>query len=364
MSPPPPPPEVATSAAGGSRTAPPRDAPQRASLPSEFETRTLVKHAVKVAVLIAVLVLVALLAPGLGEVREHLGDAKPGWIAIAVGLELLSCLSYILMFRPIFCRRMSWRSASQIGWSELGMGSIVPASGAAGLALGAWALVQGGMAPERVARRSVAFFLIKSSVNFVAVAVIGALLALGLFGPDLSLWLTAFPAFLSLLVIAAIVLLPRLGEGTPAPPDASRTRRAVAAARRSVIAGTREAVEIARARDPLVLLGAFGYWAWDNAVLWATFHAFGAHVSIWVVLLGYLIGQLGGLLPIPGGIGGIDGGLIGTLVVFGAPAAATAAAVLAYRVILFWLPLIGGAIGFFSLRRTLARERERIFAPC
>ena len=56
--------------------------------------------------------------------------------------------------------------------------------------------------------------------------------------------------------------------------------------------------------------------------------------------MGYLIGQLGGLLPLPGGVGGIDGGLIGTLIVYGAPAAATAAAVLAYRVILFWLPLL------------------------
>ena len=55
--------------------------------------------------------------------------------------------------------------------------------------------------------------------------------------------------------------------------------------------------------------------------------------------MGYLIGQLGGLLPLPGGIGGIDGGLFGALVVYGTPAATTAAAVLAYRVILFWLPL-------------------------
>ena len=39
--------------------------------------------------------------------------------------------------------------------------------------------------------------------------------------------------------------------------------------------------------------------------------------------MGYLIGQIGGLLPIPGGVGGIDGGLIGTLIVYGAPAAAT-----------------------------------------
>ncbi|HST39930.1 MAG TPA: flippase-like domain-containing protein [Conexibacter sp.] len=360
MTPPPPPPEVATSTAGGTG----RGSRERTSLPSEFEPRRLIRHAIQVAAIIGVLVLVALLAPGLGEVRKHLGEAKPVWIAIAVGLELLSCISYVLMFRPVFCRQMPWKTASQIGWSELGMGSIVPASGAAGLALGAWALVQGGMSPERVARRSVAFFLIKSSVNFVAVAVLGIAVALGLFGPDLSLWLTAFPAALSLLVIAAILLLPRLGEGAPPPEGASRLKRGISAARRSVIAGTRESVEIVKAGDPLVIVGALGYWAWDNAVLWATFHAFGANVDISIILLGYLIGQLGGLLPIPGGIGGIDGGLIGTLIVFGAPAAATAAAVLVYRVILFWLPLLGGAFAFVSLRRTLARDDEDIFTPC
>ena len=70
--------------------------------------------------------------------------------------------------------------------------------------------------------------------------------------------------------------------------------------------------------------------------------------------MGYLIGQLGGLLPIPGGVGGIDGGLIGTLVVYGAPAAATTAAVLAYRLILFWLPLLLGTVAFWTLRRRLA----------
>ena len=35
------------------------------------------------------------------------------------------------------------------------------------------------MPAERIARRSVAFFLIKSSVNFVAVAVLGTLMAVG-----------------------------------------------------------------------------------------------------------------------------------------------------------------------------------------
>ncbi|MDW5598542.1 flippase-like domain-containing protein [Conexibacter stalactiti] len=330
--------------------------------PRAFETRRLLTGAAQVTALIGALVLVAVLAPGLGDVRGLLADANLAWVAVAVGLQLLSCLSYVLMFRPIFCGARSWATAHRIGWSALGMGSIVPASGAAGLALGGWALVQDGMEPDRVARRSVAFFLIKGSVNFVAVAVLGTVMALGLVGPPVSLWLTALPAALALLAIGAVLLLPRLGEGAPPPATAGRARHAAALTRRSVVAGSREAVEIVRAGDPLVLAGAIGYWLFDNAVLWAAFHAFGAEVDITIILLGYLVGQLGGLLPIPGGIGGIDGGLIGMLIAFGAPAAATAAAVLTYRVILFWLPLIGGAVGFVALRRWLARPRRHAVA--
>jgi len=333
----------------------PLPAPAPVEMPSEFDPRRLVRRAAQIAAVLAIVGLVVLLAPGLGEVRDRLAGAKPEWIALAVAFEALSGISYVLMFRPIFCEHMPWRTSWEIGWSELAMGSLVPASGAGGLALGAWILHEGGMPAERIARRSVAFFLIKSSVNFVAVAVLGTALALGLFGPDLSLWLTALPAALSVLVIALVIAIPRLGPGPEPEPDAGRVRRGVAAARKALIDGTAEALEILRSRDRLVLLGAFGYWAWDNAVLWATFHAFGSAPAITVILMGYLIGQLGGLLPLPGGLGGIDGGLLGTLVVYGTPAATTAAAILAYRVILFWLPLIVGAFAFASLRRGLNR---------
>ncbi len=272
---------------------------------------------------------------------------------LATLLEGLSMASYVVMFGPIFCTGLSWRRCWQIGGSELAMGSLVPASGAGGLALGAWVLHQGGMDGERIARRSVAFFLIKSGVNFLAVAVLGAVMAVGLVGPELSLWLTAFPAAVAALALGAVVAIPRLGPGDPPGPEASRLRRGVSASRRAVIDGTGEALQILRSGNRRVLAGSVGYWAFDNAVLWATFHAFGLSPPLTIVLMGYLIGQLGGLLPIPGGIGGIDGGLIGTLIVYGAPAAGTAAAVLTYRVILFWLPLIVGGIAFASLRRDM-----------
>lgn len=332
------------------------------SMPRELDPRRLARRALEVVVLLGVLIAVVSLAPGLGEVRARLGALAPGWVLIAVGFEVLSALSYVLMFRPVFCSEMPWRSSAEIGLVEVGAGSILPASGAGGVALGAWILSRAGMPGERIARRSVAFLLLKSSVNFVAVAVIGVLVFAGIVGPPQPAVFTLVPAALAVLAIAAVALIPRLPEGTPVTAGSGRLRRLWAGTRRAVIRGTAEAGVLLRRRDPALLAGIIGYWAWDNLALWAGFRAAGAAPGASVILLGYLIGQLGGLLPIPGGIGGIDGGLIGTLVVYGAPAPATVAAVLAYRVILFWIPLLLGAVALVALRRDMARPAA--FVPC
>src|SRR2546422_11745344 len=108
---------------------------------------------------------------------------------------------------------MSWRTSFEIAFSELAVGSLVPASGAGGLALGAWVLREGGMPSDQIARRSVAFFLIKGAVNFVAVTVVGALMAVGLVGPHKSVLLTAVPACGAAVVVAVVVLIPRVGTG-------------------------------------------------------------------------------------------------------------------------------------------------------
>jgi uncharacterized protein (TIRG00374 family) len=323
-------------------------------LPRELEGRRLRRRALQVAGLLLVVALVVLFAPGLGEVRDRLSDAQPAWLAVAVGLELLSCLSYVLMFKPVFCPRMSWRSSYELGMSELAVGSIVPASGAAGLALGAWALRKGGMPAEKIARRTVAFFVIKSGANFAAVAVLGIVMWVGV-GPHRSALLTLVPAVLAIVAILAVAAIGVLA-GRRAPRDRTGLqgwRRWLAFAIEALGDGVREAGRILRRRDWRVIVGTLGYWAFDNAVVWACFRAFGESPAITLVLMGYLLGQLGGLLPIPGGIGGIDGGLIGALIVYGLPASATVAAIFAYRVILFWLPLLLGAVAFAKLRKGL-----------
>ncbi|QEC49314.1 flippase-like domain-containing protein [Baekduia soli] len=331
--------------------------PERPSegLPGEFDLRRLAVRTAEVVVALGVFVAIALLAPGLGEVRDLLSRASPGWLALTIVFEVFSALSYVLMFRPAFCSTMRWRSALEIGLSEVGTGSIIPASGAGGMALGAWVLTRAGMSPETIARRSVAFLLLKSSINFAAVVLGGVLVFAGVLGPAQPTWLTLGPAGLAALVIALVTLIPRLPEGRRAADHEPRARRLWSATRRALVQGTAEAGVLLHRRDPALWAGVIGYWAWDNLALWAAFRAVGVAPGVSVILLGYLIGQLGGLLPIPGGIGGIDGGLIGTLIVYGAAASPAAAAVLAYRIVLFWIPLILGAAAFIALRRSMTR---------
>ncbi len=336
--------------------------PSKQELPQSLRAGNLGRRAVPAFVGLTALIVIVLAAPGLGEVRERLGDADPVWLVLGALLEALSLASYTVMFGPVFCVGLSRRRAWQIGGSELALGSLVPSSGVAGLGLGAWVLHRGGMSGARISRRSVAFFMISSAPNFTAVAVTGTLLALGLIGPEQPLALTALPAALAVLTMAAVVALSRLGEGGGAPADGSRLRRALGTARRALAGGSVEAVALLRSGESKVLLGSAGYWAFDNAVLWATFRAFHLDPPISVVLMGYLLGQLGGLIPVPGGIGPLDGGLIGALALYGAPAAGATAAVLGYRLILFWIPLLFGGLAFVSLRRDMPGPTE--FASC
>ena len=95
-------------------------------------------------------------------------------------------------------------------------------------------------------------------------------------------------------------------------------------------------------------------------ILWCTFHAFGSVPPLAIIWIAYLIGELGGLIPVPGGIGGVDLGLVGTFVLFHVSLGAATAAVLAYRAIALLVPTALGSVAFVLLRRSLAREASAI----
>jgi uncharacterized protein (TIRG00374 family) len=116
----------------------------------------------------------------------------------------------------------------------------------------------------------------------------------------------------------------------------------------------REAFRLVRERNAAVF-GAFAYWGFQIATLWAAFQAFGESPSIAVVIMAFFVGMLGNLLPMPGGIGGVDGGMIGAFAAFHVDAGLAVVAVLVYRGFVFWLPTVPGLVAYIQLRRTVDR---------
>jgi uncharacterized membrane protein YbhN (UPF0104 family) len=334
-------------------------------LPPEVELHRLRRRVLQLATILAVVVVVVTLMPGLAAVRARLGEASPAWIVAAGVLEVLSCLSYVAVFRAAFCSRMKWGLSYLIGMSELAANSLLPAGGAGGLALGAWALARGGMPRERIARRTVAFFLVTSAANVGLLAIAGVALVLGIVDGPRSLVLAGVPAIAAVLAVVATLLVPRMVRrwATGAPPGAGRARRFIAGAARATAEGVEESVRLLRMSDFWLLAGAAGYLLFDIAVLWASFRAFGAAPPLAVFVIGYLVGQLGALIPIPGGIGGVDAGLIGALALYHVPLASATAAVIVYRAVLLLLPAAFGVPALVKLRRVLGAEYAPEF-PC
>jgi uncharacterized protein (TIRG00374 family) len=353
-----------------SLSAPERDAPRVAAgdleVPEELSRRKLRSRLLFACGLVLAVVAIVTLLPGLGALRTRLEHARPEWLLLGVGLKVLSGLGYVVVFRMVFCRRMSWRVSYQIGMSELGANALFPTGGAGGLALGAWALKRGGMRTDEIARRSAAFFLLTSVPNVIGVIVVGIGLATGVFAGSENLALTALPAAIAAAAVIGALLagrtaarlhrrLERSQRGEP-----SRFTTVVLKTLVAVADGVNEAVALLRERDALLIFGLIAYLIFDVAILWAAFRAFGAAPAVAILSIAYLIGELGGLIPVPGGIGGVDAGLVGTLVLYNVPITAATSAVLAYRAIALWIPAVLGAGAFVALRRTLREESSKI----
>ena len=331
------------------------------STPRELNRKRLHRRLLEFAVLPVAVGAIVLTGPGLGAVRRDVERASVGLLILAVGLEVLSALSYVVIFRAVFCPRMRWRLSYQFGMSEEGANSVLSVSGAGGLALGAWALKRAGMSADEIGRKTVAFFFLTSLPNVAGVILFAGLYATGVLGhvrdPGLTYGFGA-GALVAILLVLALPRLLRTSGDPPAPAHPGRIAAASRFARSSLRQGVRDATLLVRRRSGGVLFGALGTMVFDMAVLGVCFRAFGHSPPFGVLVLGYLIGQLGGNLPTPGGIGGVDLGLVGMFTLYHQPLAVTTAAVLTYHAISLWVPGLLGSVAFIQLRRTLRRETQ------
>jgi uncharacterized membrane protein YbhN (UPF0104 family) len=299
---------------------------------------------VATAALLSVLAVSLLVAvPGFRPVLAEIRGMSPGWVFAAFALELASCVSFVVVFR-LFFERVPARDGRALAWTSMASGALLPVGGAGGLAISGWIMRLAGLPGRWIVRRSSGLFFLTSAVNMAVVAGAGLLLLAGTAGPH-DFPRAAVPVIGAAAMTLAVVALPAIADRRP------RHRRTPFIG--GIADGIRDA-ESALLHPSWRLAGAAGYLGFDIAVLWVTFSALGHPLPAAPLILGYSIGYIANALPVPGGVGVVDGGLAGALLLYGAPAAHVAAAVLVYRTIALWLPGLGGLVAYSQLRRRLA----------
>lgn len=305
---------------------------------------------------------------GLGGTLKRLRSGDPRWLALAVILEAFSLAGDVGLFRAVFATpsgRIGWRASSQIVLAGSVATKVFASAGAGGLALTAWALRASGMSSQTVAERGVCFEIIDYAVYMGALVIGGFGLWFGAFQGRAPVGLTLVPALVALGVVVTVAsmrwIAPRAQRALSARAARAAGRRAVRLRRAAkvpaaLVTGVASASELLR-KDRRPLLAAIAAWAFDIGALWASFRAFGHPPPVAPLVVGYFVGTAANTLPLPGGVGGVEGGLIGAFVGFGVGGSLAVLAVLAYRTISYWLPTAPGAIAYARLRRTVARWR-------
>lgn len=303
------------------------------------------------AALALLLLGIGLAVPDLRDVLNRVADAAPGWFVLGAALEIASCLGYVVTVRLVLPRGPA-REIRRLAWAEMAFGAVVPVGGAGGLAVGAWAMRAWGIGWSRIANRSAVIFLLTSAVNAVVLVLSGLGVWFGIGTARGGVVYGLIPAAFGFLAMAAFCVTPFIrtsGRGWLGVL-VSRTGEWVTDTARIAL------------RPDWRLLGAFGYLLFDIAVLWACMRAVGLQPPLFALLVAYQVGYLSNLIPIPGGLGVLEGGLLAALVLYGFPAAPTAAAVVLYHAIALWIPTLGGTIGFVRLRGTVAARARRLAA--
>jgi uncharacterized membrane protein YbhN (UPF0104 family) len=298
-----------------------------------------------------------LAVPPLRGVERQIEHMQLGWVIAAAGLELASCLGFVVIFR-LFFDELPAGPARELAWTEEGSGALLPGGGVGALAIGGWLLRRAGMSTRSVVDRSSALFFLTSAVNVAALVGGAALFVASRPRGSYELLRVGPPIAGGLAAALAVLAVPMVVDRTPGrlpgrewPTWLIDLAAGITRARRSLL------------RPSWRLLGALGYLGFDIAALGATFAAAGRPIGAAPLILGYLIGYLANLIPIPGGFGVLEGGLAGTLIAYGAPATQATAAVVVYHAIAFWIPSLGGLAGYARLRRRL-RDPADVAIAC
>lgn len=323
---------------------------RRRGEPSSIDRRSLRRRLLTALVLAVCVITVVLAVPDLRPVAGEIADMNPALVAAALGLELASCLSFVIIFR-LFFKPVPTTIAREMAWSQMGSGALLPGGGVGSLAAGGWLLHLAGMSAQQIVRRSSGLFFLTSAINVFTLAAAGLLLLLGITDGPHDLLRAGLPVLAALAAIILVLGLPSVTRRV----SSKHPKRAWLEDIGIGIPAARQALT----RPNWRLLGAVGYLLFDIAVLWTTFAAVGPLPPLAPLIVAYLAGYLANAIPIPGGIGVLDSGLVGALALYGLPVTHAAAAVLVYHAIAFWIPTLGGTLAYARLRPRLVVINER-----
>jgi uncharacterized membrane protein YbhN (UPF0104 family) len=150
--------------------------------------------------------------PGTWERLTH-GDAR--WLVLALGLEAVSFLGHIVLFRAVGDDgrgRVGMRASAEITLAGHAATRLFASGGAGGVALTAWALRRSGMERADVAARMTTFLVLLYAVYMAALVLGGVGLFVGVLPGTAPLALTLVPAAFGAVAIAVALALPRLSD--------------------------------------------------------------------------------------------------------------------------------------------------------
>ena len=321
------------------------------------------KSALKLVGYLIAAYLVLRLIPTLEEALHSLEHVSWEWVVGAIAIEAASETGFVIAWRGVVDPEhvleregRSRRTDQRVAWAQLGGGLLVPGGSLGGMGVGAWFLHRFGMPPKQIAERQFNLSFLNTGVSAFGLIVSGLGLATGLFPGEDNLLLTLLPAAVAAIAIAAALLLARrasayAGRLKPRHPKIATSINTLADA----VADTRALFHRGGWKS---VLGAVAYFGLEVLVLWSAFLAIHVHPvpGFAVVMMAYVIGALGGSLPLPASIGTI-GGIAGMLIVYGVDHNPAVAAVLLHQAIGLLVPLTGGTIAYLILRRTLGPIR-------
>jgi uncharacterized membrane protein YbhN (UPF0104 family) len=283
-----------------------------------------------------------------GQVISSIRHMNPMWLLAAVGLELGSCLGYVIVFRRFFPEPPP-RVGRQVAWIAMGASAVLPGGNLSSPASIGWLLRHHGIGARRLVERSGALLSFLILFGFVVNGLAAAFLLVGVGHGPHDLAHAGIPILVSLFVIGsaiAAMLIARSHRGRFAT-----TARSIAAA---LEGGWRSL------SDPhWRLLGAVGFQCLDIAALWAACRATGHHVGALPLAVAYFIGYVATVIPMPAGLAVLDSGLAGALVLYGFSPAASVSAVLVYHAIAIWVPGLGGLVAWLPTRAGRSSDAAR-----